>query len=89
MYDEKKEEMIKRAIEDFGGLIHDFRTRHFLTFGDMASLCGCSASYIFRIENKKRHPDFDFRIKLLMAMDWSTEDIYLFLDEVISRSKRE
>ncbi|WP_251553976.1 helix-turn-helix domain-containing protein [Neobacillus muris] len=87
MCDGNREEMIKRAIEDIGGLIRDFRTSHFLTYGDMASLCGGSASYLFRIEHGKRNPDFDFRIKLLMAMDWSTEDIYLFLDEVISRGK--
>jgi DNA-binding XRE family transcriptional regulator len=87
MCDEKREEMIKRAIEDIGGLIREFRTRNFLSFGDMADLCGASPSYIFRIENGKRNPDFDFRIRILTAMNWSTEDIYWFLDEVISREK--
>lgn len=88
MCDGNRKEMIKRAIEDIGELIRDFRTRNFLTFGDMADLCGgCSPSYIFRIENGRRNPDFDFRIRLLTAMNWSTEDIYWFLDEVISREK--
>ncbi|MGG3772958.1 helix-turn-helix domain-containing protein [Heyndrickxia faecalis] len=88
MCDVKREEKIKQAIEDFGGLIRDFRTRNFLSFSEMADLCECSPSYIFRIQNGKRNPEIDFRIKILMAMDWSTEDIYLFLDEVISRGKK-
>ncbi|WP_339216989.1 helix-turn-helix transcriptional regulator [Ornithinibacillus sp. FSL M8-0202] len=86
--EEKKLELVNQAIDDFGGLLQDYRRKYFLTLEDMASLVGCSASYIHRIEHGKRNPEIDFRIKVLtMGMNWSTEEIYLYLEEFLSREK--
>ncbi|WP_047980750.1 helix-turn-helix domain-containing protein [Ornithinibacillus contaminans] len=85
---EKKLELVNQAIEDFGGLLRDYRRKYFLTLEDMASLVGCSTSYIHRIEHGKRNPEIDFRMRVLtVGMNWSTEDVYLFLEKVISREK--
>ncbi|CDO04286.1 transcriptional regulator, y4mF family [Oceanobacillus picturae] len=87
--DGRKHELVNQAIEDFGGLLQDYRRKYFLTLEDMASLVGCSASYIHRIEHGKRNPEIDFRIKVLtMGMNWSTERVYLFLEEVIYREQK-
>ncbi|NRG48128.1 helix-turn-helix transcriptional regulator [Bacillus sp. CRN 9] len=87
--EEEKLELVNQAIDDFGGLLQDYRRKYFLTLEDMASLVGCSASYIHRIEHGKRNPEIDFRIKVLtMGMNWSTEQVYLFLEEVISREQK-
>lgn len=86
--EEKRIQLIKRAVDDFGGLLQNYRRKYFLTLEDMASLVGCSASYIHRIEHHKRNPEIDFRIKVLtMGMNWSTEEVYLYLEEFLSREK--
>lgn len=87
--EEKRMQLVKRAIDDFGGLLKDYRRENFLTLESMASLVGCSPSYIHRIEHYKRKPEVDFRIRVLtMGMHWTTEEVYLYLEEVISREKK-
>ncbi|MEC5424303.1 helix-turn-helix transcriptional regulator [Virgibacillus sp. C22-A2] len=86
--EKRRMEKVNRAIEDFGGLLRDYRKENFLTLEDMAQEVGCSSSYIFRIEKNKRNPEITFRIKVLSeGMNWSTEEIYLYLKEFISKEK--
>jgi len=86
--EKRRVEKVNRAIEDFGGLLRDYRKENFLTLEDMAQEVGCTSSYIFRIEKNTRNPKVDFRIKVLtLGMSWSTEDVYLFLEKVISKEK--
>lgn len=87
--DGKRMELINQAVDDFGGLLRQYRKNNFLTLESMAQAIGCSPSYVYRIEQKRRNPEVDFRIRVLTSgMDWSTEDIYLYLKEVLSREKR-
>lgn len=87
--DEKRMELINQAVDDFGGLLREYRKENFLTLQCMAEVIGCSPSYVYRIENKKRNPEVDFRVKALSeGMNWSEEDIYLYLKEILSREKR-
>lgn len=84
----RRVEMVNRAIKDFGGFLKDYRKENFLTLEDMAQEVGCSSSYILRIEQYKRNPKIDFQIKILtQGMNWSTDDVYLYLDGVISKEK--
>lgn len=86
--EKRRVEKVNRAIEDFGGFLKDYRKENFLTLEDMAQEVGCSSSYIFRIEKNTRNPEINFRIKILtLGMNWSTEDVYLFLEKVISKEK--
>ena len=80
-------EKIDLAIEDFGGLIRNYRKDHQLSLHDLAELGGYTPSFIWRIENKKRTPQLETKIRLLLVM-WSTEEIHAYLEEVISREKR-
>ncbi|WP_368901902.1 helix-turn-helix transcriptional regulator [Oceanobacillus oncorhynchi] len=87
---ERRMELVNKAIDDFGRLLCDYRKEHFLTLQDMSLLVGCSPSYIHRIENKKRNPDMDFRIRILSAgMNWSAEDIYAYMEAFISKESKE
>ena len=84
--DHKRREKVNRAINDFAGLLQDYRRENFLTLEDMAQLVGCSSSYIHRIEHNKRNPEIDFRIKVLTrGMNWTTEEVHAYLDGVISQ----
>jgi len=86
--EKRRVEKVNRAIEDFGGLLRDYRKENFLTLEDMAQLVSCSSSYILRIEQYKRNPKIDFQLKILtQGMNWSTDDVYLYLDGVISKGK--
>lgn len=86
---EEKIKLIDQLIEDFGGTIHSFRVSRCLTLQDMAELVSCSASYVWRIENNRRNPDFDVRIRFLeQAMGFSAEDIYVYLSRFSSREEK-
>lgn len=85
--EERRMELVNKAINDFGGLLRDYRRDNFLSLQDMSELVGCSSSYLHRIENKKRNPETDFRIRVLIGMNWLTEDIYAYLEKVISREQ--
>lgn len=87
--EKRRMEKVDQAVEEFGILVKDYRRENLLTLADMAELVGCSSSYIFRIEAKKRNPETDFRIRILtLGMNWSTEDVYLFLEKIISKEKK-
>ncbi len=83
---ERNVERIERAVYDFGGLVRDFRLKNNLSLLDWSEIVGYSSSYCWRIENDKRNPDMDTRVVFLTkGMCWSTEDIYGYLEGVISR----
>ena len=77
---------INRAIEDFGGLLREYRLEHHLSLQDMSVIVGYSTSYIWRIENYRRFPEMDTKIKMLISL-WSMEDIYMYLQEVVTRER--
>lgn len=87
---ESKLARVENAVNNFGGLVHDFRIRHNLTLQDMAELVSVSSSYLWRIENAKRKPDLDVRVRILtLAMNWSTIDIHLYLEQMIAKESAE
>lgn len=83
---EKRIEKINKAIEDFGGLLHEYRLAHNLSLQDMSEIVGYSPSYIWRIEKYRRFPEMDTKLRMLLAM-WSIEDIYLYLQNVVTRER--
>ncbi|WP_337017304.1 helix-turn-helix transcriptional regulator [Oceanobacillus massiliensis] len=87
MNGEKRIERINKAIEDFGGLLHEYRVGHSLSLQDMSEIVGYSPSYIWRIEKYRRFPEMDTRLRMLLAI-WSIEDIYLYLQEVVTRERK-
>ncbi|MGI2851610.1 helix-turn-helix domain-containing protein [Bacillus cytotoxicus] len=77
---------VEKAVGDFGCLVHDFRIENTLTLNDMASLVSISSSYLWRIENGKRNPDLDIRVRILtLGMNWSMVDILLYLEQMIAK----
>lgn len=87
---ESKLARIEKAINDFGGLVHEFRIRNNLSLQDMAELASLSSSYIWRIENAKRKPDLDVRVRILtLGMNWSTVDIHFYLEQIIAKRSKE
>lgn len=77
---------INKAINDFGGLLREYRLEHNLSLQDMSEMIGFSASYIWRIERYKRFPEMETKLKILLEM-WDTEDIYRYLSEIIIRER--
>lgn len=86
MCKEKRMEKINKAIEDFGGLLHAYRLHHSISLQKMAENVGYSASYIWRIENYKRYPEMDTKLKMLLAM-WSIEEVHMYLAEIVTKER--
>lgn len=77
---------IEKAVNNFGGLVYEFRVENALSLQDMAEVVSLSPSYLWRIENAKRKPDLDVRVRILTSgMNWSTVDIHLYLEQIIAR----
>lgn len=82
------EEKIEKAVEDFGTTVHEFRVRNSLTLQDLAELVSCSPAYLWRIENHRRNPSVDFRLRFLeQGMGLSTAEIYVYLEKYIAKEK--
>ncbi|MBU9710888.1 helix-turn-helix domain-containing protein [Evansella tamaricis] len=79
-------EKVDLAIDDFGKVVQDFRLKNGLTLQDMADLVSCSPSYLWRIENQRRNPDMDVKVRILMlGMCWDPKDVLLFLERSLSK----
>lgn len=84
---EKGMDRINKAIDDFGGFLREYRLSHSLSLQDMARIVGgYSPSYIWRIENYRRDPMMDTKLRMLLEL-WPMEDIYLYLQEIVSRER--
>jgi transcriptional regulator with XRE-family HTH domain len=84
---EKSMDRINRAIDDFGGLLREYRLAHNLSLQDMSRIVGgYSPSYIWRIEKNRRIPEMDTKIRMLLEI-WEVEDIYRFLQEIVTRER--
>lgn len=82
-------ERIEKAVNNFGGTIHEFRINNNLSLQDMAEIVSLSPSYIWRIENSKRNPDIDMRVRILtLGMCWSTSDIHLYLEQILLKKQK-
>ena len=77
---------IEKAVNNFGGLVYEFRVENALSLQDMAEVVSLSPSYLWRIENARRKPDLDVRVRILNSgMNWSTVDIHLYLEQIIAK----
>ncbi|MCB5936728.1 helix-turn-helix domain-containing protein [Caldibacillus thermoamylovorans] len=79
-------EMIEKAVNDFGAFLHDFRMIKSISLQQMADRVSITPSYLCRIENGKRMPELDVRLRILTkGMHWSVIDVMLYLDQVIGK----
>jgi transcriptional regulator with XRE-family HTH domain len=79
-------EMIEKAVNDFGAFLYDFRMKKSISLQQMADRVSITPSYLCRIENGKRMPELDVRIRILTkGMHWSVIDVMLYLDQVIGK----
>lgn len=78
---------IAKAMEDFGGLIREYRLANNLSLQDMTEIVGdYTPSYIWRIENYKRYPKMDTKLKMLLAM-WSIEEVHMYLAKIVAEER--
>lgn len=88
MNSEDKRLIIEQAVEDFGAIVHEFRRKNNLTLQDFAEITGLSSSFLWRIENNRRNAELDSRVKIMtLGMGWTTEDVYIYLDKYIAKTK--
>lgn len=77
----ERADMIEKAVNDFGRFLYDFRMKNKISLQQMAEKVFVNASYLCRIENGNRKPDFDVRIRILtLGMHWSVIDVMLYLE---------
>lgn len=82
---ERNMDKIDMAVNDFAGLVREYRVANGLSLLEWSEVIGYSSSYCWRIEQSKRQPDFDTKIIILTrGMCWSTNEIYAYLDRIIS-----
>lgn len=82
--EKRRIDKVNLAVDDFGRLIREYRKTHNLSLMDMAELSGFTPSFIWRIENNRRKPQLETKIRLLLVM-WSKDEIHAYLDRVISK----
>lgn len=79
-------EKIKKAVDDFGGTIKDYRHKEGLTFDELAIRLGCSASYMFRAERGSRIVPIHMRVRILKeGLNWKNSEIEYFLIETVKK----
>lgn len=92
MKNEEIGKIIDQAVEDFGLVVRDYRVRNFLSLQELADVVSCSPAYLWRIEQHRRTPSLDFKIRFLeQALGLSTADIFQFLQNYMKceETKRE
>jgi transcriptional regulator with XRE-family HTH domain len=84
---EEKTKLIENAVQDFGKTLHDFRVKKGLSLQDMSEIVSCSPSYVWRIENHRRNPDLDVRLRILeKGLGFTAEDIYEYLKKYLQQN---
>lgn len=72
--------MIKVNEIDIKKLLREERLKRGLTYEDLASELGCSASYIFRIEKgRRKKPSYELVGKILAFFDLSSEELKKYI----------
>lgn len=87
MNKEKGSVIIKKAVVDFGGFLREYRLQYQLSLQDMSEIVGYSPSYIWRIENYRRFPEMNTKLKMLLVM-WSIEDVHKYLALIVEQEKK-
>lgn len=82
----KRNTKVNKAVEDFGGLLREYRLEHQLSLNDLSIIIGYSTSFICRVEKYTRFPELETRLKMLLNI-WSEEDVYIYLQEIITKEK--
>lgn len=84
--DQQTLERIKKAVDDFGSVIKEYRHKEALTLDSFASRIGCSAAYIFRAEKGSRIVPVHMRIRILKeGINWKDNEIEQFLIETVRK----
>lgn len=77
---------IENAIDNFGGVIKDYRDKELLTLNDLAERVGCSGSYIFKAEKGSKRVPVHMRVKILReGLNWNSNEIECFLIETVKK----
>lgn len=84
--DQQTLERIRKAVDDFGSVIKDYRKKEALTLDSLANRIDCSASYIFRAERGSRIVPIHMRVRILKkCLNWKTSEIECFLIETVRK----
>lgn len=79
-------ERIRKAVDDFGSVIKDYREEGALTLDSLATQIDCSASYIFRAERGSRIVPIHMRVRILeKGLNWKASEIECFLVETVKK----
>ncbi|MFD1447953.1 helix-turn-helix domain-containing protein [Oceanobacillus profundus] len=77
---------IEKAIDNFGGMIKEYREKELLTLNSLASKIGCSGTYIFRAEKGTKKVPIHMRVLILKrGLNWKANEIDCYLVETIKR----
>ncbi|MCR2822751.1 helix-turn-helix domain-containing protein [Lederbergia panacisoli] len=87
--DQQTLERVRKAVNDFGGMIKDYREKKVLTLESLASRIDCSASYIFRAERGSKIVPIHMRVRILAkGLNWKASEIEYFLVETVREYER-
>lgn len=79
-------EKVRKAVNNFGQVIKEYREKEALTLDSLASRVGCSASYVFRAERGSRIVPIHMRVRILKkGLKWQKDEIILYLVETIKK----
>lgn len=84
--DQQTSEKIRKAVENFGGVVKDYRENGMLMFDFLAMQVGCSPTYIFRAEKGSRIVPIHMRVRILKnGLNWKPSEIEHYLVETVKK----
>ncbi|WP_363550363.1 helix-turn-helix transcriptional regulator [Caldifermentibacillus hisashii] len=83
-----REEIIDRALINFGKYVRDTRQKQGMSLQDLALKTGLSAAFIYRIEVGERRASLDTRLVILLCgFNWNKELVMNYLGRVVKNVK--
>ncbi|WP_193063733.1 helix-turn-helix domain-containing protein [Oceanobacillus oncorhynchi] len=77
---------IENAIDNFGGMIKEYREKELLSLNDIVNRVGCSGTYLFRAEKGSKRVPIRMRVQILKkGLGWKANEIKTFLVETVKR----
>lgn len=84
----ERNELIEKGLGSFSAVVKEYRIKNGMTISDLSKKTGISPSYLLRMEQNKKNPTNEIRVKILeQVMGLSPEDINLYLEKVYEKDK--
>ncbi|WP_077357588.1 helix-turn-helix domain-containing protein [Virgibacillus halodenitrificans] len=80
---------IEKPVNDFAGVIKEYRKKKMLSIDSLAMRVGCSAAFMFRVEKGSRIIPLHMRVRILKkGLLWRDSEVEQYLVEIGEQNSR-